>query len=35
MCVVFMEVGNLMINVYEYGSFAFWAAVCFAQKANV
>lgn len=35
MCVVFMEVGNLMINVYEYGSFSFWAAVCFAQKANV
>jgi len=35
MCVVFMVMGILMINVYEYGCFAFWAAVCFAQKANV
>jgi hypothetical protein len=30
-----MEVGILLINVYEYGSFAFWEAVSFTQIANV
>jgi len=35
MCVVFMEVGNLLINVYEYGSFAFGRLFVLPKNANV